>query len=227
MAKLVLASWGIRSTSDFGEIVYNLIRIGKMSKSDDDRREDFDDVYDFEQAFVREYSRSPRRIDHVAAAIAHRQRAPSSGSTRSIPTWSSRNRAEGATGATSNPIIISDLIKTGRFDERHRSGCSAKGSRDEEVAWQLTDQLVRQAQEVFLPVWEQTKGNDGYVSFELDPLLEDPAAEPAARRAREALHRAGQEVVGRAQEPDDQGAGHAGGPRRARRRCAPRASRST
>jgi transaldolase len=38
---------------------------------------------------------------------------------------------------------------------------------------QLTDQLVRDAQQVFLPVWEQTKGNDGYVSFEVDPLLED------------------------------------------------------
>ena len=55
LAKLVLASWGIHSTSDFGEIVYNLIRIGKMSKSAGDRREDFDDVYDFEQALVREY----------------------------------------------------------------------------------------------------------------------------------------------------------------------------
>ena len=55
LARLVLASWGIHSTSDFGEIVYNLIRIGKMSKSAGDRREDFDDVYDFEQALVREY----------------------------------------------------------------------------------------------------------------------------------------------------------------------------
>jgi uncharacterized repeat protein (TIGR04138 family) len=55
LAKLVLASWGIHSTSDFGEIVYNLIRIGKMSKSAGDRREDFDDVYDFEQALVQEY----------------------------------------------------------------------------------------------------------------------------------------------------------------------------
>ena len=34
MAKLVLAGWGIQSTNDFGEIVYNLIRIGKMSQSD-------------------------------------------------------------------------------------------------------------------------------------------------------------------------------------------------
>ena len=56
MAKLVLANWGIHATSDFGEIVYNLIRIGKMSQSDDDRREDFDNVYDFDQALVREYS---------------------------------------------------------------------------------------------------------------------------------------------------------------------------
>ena len=55
MAKLVLDSWGIRSTNDFGEIVYNLIKIGKMSKSDNDRREDFDNVYDFEQALVKEF----------------------------------------------------------------------------------------------------------------------------------------------------------------------------
>jgi transaldolase len=84
-----------------------------------------------------------------------------------------RNRAWGVTGATSNPIIISDLIKTGRFDDaiRHffRDGLS-----DEETAWRLTDMLVRRAQETFLPSWEATKGDDGYVSFELDPLLEDP-----------------------------------------------------
>ena len=34
--------------------------------------------------------------------------------------------------------------------------------------------MVREAQGVFLPVWKATNGNDGYVSFELDPLLEDP-----------------------------------------------------
>jgi uncharacterized repeat protein (TIGR04138 family) len=55
MARLVLANWGIRATSDFGEIVYNLIKIGKMSTSDTDRREDFNNVYDFEQALSREY----------------------------------------------------------------------------------------------------------------------------------------------------------------------------
>src|SRR4029434_10944493 len=55
----------------------------------------------------------------------------------------------------------------------------------ERVAWRLTDQLVRQAQAVFLPVWEETKGNDGYVSFELDPLLEDPGLNlPHAERVK-------------------------------------------
>jgi uncharacterized repeat protein (TIGR04138 family) len=55
LAKLVLNSWGIHTTSDFGEIVYNLIKIGEMSKSRDDRRADFDDVYDFEQALTHDY----------------------------------------------------------------------------------------------------------------------------------------------------------------------------
>lgn len=55
MAKTVLASWGIRSTSDFGEIVYNLIEIGLMKKSQHDQRSDFDDVYDFDVAFEREF----------------------------------------------------------------------------------------------------------------------------------------------------------------------------
>jgi transaldolase len=85
------------------------------------------------------------------------------------------NRGLGATGATSNPVIVSDLIKTGRFD-RSLEAFVAEGLDDEAIAWRMTDQLVRNAQETFLPVWQQTGGNDGYVSFELDPLLEDPAA---------------------------------------------------
>src|SRR5215467_12078234 len=76
------------------------------------------------------------------------------------------NRALGASGATSNPIIISGLIETGRFDQ-DLEGLLERGLSDEEIAWQMTDKLVRQAQAVFLPVWQQTKGNDGYVSFEL------------------------------------------------------------
>lgn len=55
LAKMVLATWGLESTSDFGEVVYNLIRIEQMRKSDSDRREDFNDVYEFEDAFQPEF----------------------------------------------------------------------------------------------------------------------------------------------------------------------------
>jgi transaldolase len=95
------------------------------------------------------------------------------------------NRAAGATGATSNPIIVADLIKTGRFDRSMEQLLDQQLS-DEQIAWRLTDHLVSEAQTVFRPVWEQTHGNDGYVSFELDPLLEDPEQGPphAERVAR-------------------------------------------
>ena len=51
MAQCVLKSWGLTSTSDFGEIVFNLIRIGQMRKTAEDRRDHFDNVYDFDEAF--------------------------------------------------------------------------------------------------------------------------------------------------------------------------------
>ena len=55
MAKVVLNSWGIKSTSDIGEIVYNMINVDLMRKSPADRREDFDDVFDFQKAFRDEF----------------------------------------------------------------------------------------------------------------------------------------------------------------------------
>jgi len=95
------------------------------------------------------------------------------------------NHALGATGATSNPIIVSDLVRSGRFDSDLADRIK-HGVEDEPIAWEMTDKLVRGAQEVFRSTWEETRGNNGYVSFELDPLLEDPETGPpiAARTAR-------------------------------------------
>src|SRR5438876_11141879 len=66
------------------------------------------------------------------------------------PDLVARDRALGATGATSNPIIIADLIKTGRFDSE-LAKLLAQGLDDEGVAWQVTDMLVKRAQAVFDP----------------------------------------------------------------------------
>ena len=60
MSKSVLNSWGIHGTGDFGEIVFNLIRIGQMRKTKTDCREDFNDVYDFDTAFRRDFKITPQ-----------------------------------------------------------------------------------------------------------------------------------------------------------------------
>lgn len=80
-------------------------------------------------------------------------------------------RALGATGATSNPAIIGDLLSGNRFD--NDLSVLIKGdSEDEGIAWAMTDRLVSNAEEQFVDVWKSTAGDDGYVSFEVDPMID-------------------------------------------------------
>ncbi len=51
MAKTVLKHWGINSTADIGNIVFNLIGCKLLSKTETDTIEDFINVYDFDSAF--------------------------------------------------------------------------------------------------------------------------------------------------------------------------------
>jgi uncharacterized repeat protein (TIGR04138 family) len=55
MSKVVLNRWGIYETSDFGEIVYNMIDVGIMKKSSRDRRSHFNNVYAFNEAFENQF----------------------------------------------------------------------------------------------------------------------------------------------------------------------------
>ncbi|HUP00240.1 MAG TPA: Minf_1886 family protein [Gemmatimonadota bacterium] len=55
MAKTVLEHWRIHGTRDFGEIVFNLLDVGVLSKDDADSRHDFDDLFDFTEVFERKY----------------------------------------------------------------------------------------------------------------------------------------------------------------------------
>jgi uncharacterized repeat protein (TIGR04138 family) len=55
MARTVFRCWGITKTGDFGEIVFNLIEAGLMSKTPEDSREDFQDVLDLDAALTRNY----------------------------------------------------------------------------------------------------------------------------------------------------------------------------
>jgi uncharacterized repeat protein (TIGR04138 family) len=55
MARIVLRMWGINRTADFGDIVFNLVEENLMSKTDQDSRADFEDVFNLDQALVQEF----------------------------------------------------------------------------------------------------------------------------------------------------------------------------
>lgn len=53
LAGLVLRRWNIRGTRDFGEMVFLLVELGLMGKQESDRIEDFDHVFDLDDALSR------------------------------------------------------------------------------------------------------------------------------------------------------------------------------
>ena len=68
MAKTVLEEWGIRSSQDFGEIVFNMIEVGWLAKTKEDSRADFEQGYDFDEAFRKPFL--PKDKHTVAAPEA-------------------------------------------------------------------------------------------------------------------------------------------------------------
>ena len=68
LAITVLNSWGITRCSDFGEMVFNLIEYNVFSKTENDKREDFAEIYTFEDAFVKPFlPKNPRRDRSVSS----------------------------------------------------------------------------------------------------------------------------------------------------------------
>jgi uncharacterized repeat protein (TIGR04138 family) len=55
MARTVLEHWGIHATADVGHIVFALVETGILIKQDEDTLEDFERVFDFDDAFGAEY----------------------------------------------------------------------------------------------------------------------------------------------------------------------------
>ena len=55
MAGLVLEHWGVHSSADLGDVVFTLVDCGLLMSQPSDSREEFADVFDFDQAFAKEY----------------------------------------------------------------------------------------------------------------------------------------------------------------------------
>ena len=68
MAKTLLTEWGVRCCEDFGEIVFNMIEVGWLAKTEKDSRADFHDGYDFDQAFVKPFLPKSKQTVHTPEA---------------------------------------------------------------------------------------------------------------------------------------------------------------
>ena len=60
MSKAVLNEWGIKTTDDFGQIVFNLVNASVLGKNDTDSPSDFKNVFSFDDAFVKPFV--PRNV---------------------------------------------------------------------------------------------------------------------------------------------------------------------
>ena len=60
MSKAVLNEWGIRTTDDFGQIVFNLVSASVLGKNETDSPSDFKNVFSFDDAFVKPFV--PRKV---------------------------------------------------------------------------------------------------------------------------------------------------------------------
>jgi uncharacterized repeat protein (TIGR04138 family) len=55
LARLVLESWGIHNSLDIGDVVFTLVELELLMSQPTDSRDEFSDVFDFDQAFERDY----------------------------------------------------------------------------------------------------------------------------------------------------------------------------
>lgn len=68
MAFTVFAEWGVHTTQDFGEIVFNLVESGRLGKTETDSREDFKDAFSFEDAFLTPFNPQGQKPPPASAA---------------------------------------------------------------------------------------------------------------------------------------------------------------
>ncbi|MDR3265555.1 MAG: hypothetical protein LBT15_06065, partial [Synergistaceae bacterium] len=91
---------------------------------------------------------------------------------------------KGVLGVTTNPSIFEQAIaKTTDYDEEIRD-LAQGGKSVAEIYETLTLQEVRAAADILRPVYDQTKGRDGYVSLEVNPLLASDVESTVSEAAR-------------------------------------------
>jgi uncharacterized repeat protein (TIGR04138 family) len=74
MGKTVLNEWGITRCEDFGAIVFNLVQHGILGKSENDKPEDFAEIFTFDEAFVKPFlpKKTPARTKRPSRSARSR-----------------------------------------------------------------------------------------------------------------------------------------------------------
>jgi transaldolase len=74
-------------------------------------------------------------------------------------------------GATSNPSIFEKAMTSGDAYEQQLRELAERETDAKETFWALAEQDIKDACDLFRPVWDGGSGRDGYVSLEVDPGL--------------------------------------------------------
>src|SRR5258708_24603303 len=82
-----------------------------------------------------------------------------------------RLRDEGLTGVTSNPTIFEKAVSGSSDYDEAMVGLVRAGRKPDEILWELMVEDVSAAADVFRPIYDKTKGHDGFVSIEVSPTL--------------------------------------------------------
>src|SRR5579859_7015008 len=100
-----------------------------------------------------------------------------------------RLRDEGVTGVTSNPTIFEKAVSGSTDYDEALVRLVGSGQQPDEILWELMLEDIRSAADVFRPVYDETKGADGFVSIEVSPRLALDT-QGTIEMARDLFHRA-------------------------------------
>jgi uncharacterized repeat protein (TIGR04138 family) len=69
MTTMLLREWGIKECRDFGEMVFNMVEVGWLAKTETDSLEDFDGGYNFSEAFQRPFLPAAKQAENEGSPM--------------------------------------------------------------------------------------------------------------------------------------------------------------
>jgi transaldolase len=94
---------------------------------------------------------------------------------------------EGVRGITSNPTILENAITHSDLYDEQIKWFAGEGKTTEQIYWSIIEQDIKAAAALLRPIWDESNGQDGYISLEVSPTLAEDA-ESTLTQARKLWH---------------------------------------